>query len=125
MYMYIIRRASAPRSHERAMSSMFYASMLSMLSRFYVIDSAVYVLRAICRAFAPRSHIIQDSSKGGAVETGCSGSHHIIGCLLYSTTPIHCTPFPLHPPLLSIQHVCMYVSYDTTMHSTAGTLLAM
>ena len=24
----------------------------------------------------------QDSSKGGAVETGCSGSHHIIGCFI-------------------------------------------
>ena len=24
----------------------------------------------------------QDSSKGGAVETGCSGLHYIIGCLI-------------------------------------------
>ena len=23
--------------------------------------------------------------------------------LLYKTTPIHCTPYPLHPPLQSIQ----------------------
>ena len=27
-------------------------------------------------------HIGQDSSKGGAVETGCSGLHHIIGCFI-------------------------------------------
>ena len=25
--------------------------------------------------------------------------------LLYNTTPIHCTPFPLHPPLPSIQEL--------------------
>ena len=35
----------------------------------------------------------QDSSKGGAVETGCSGLHYIIGCCI-----IYYYPHPLHPP---------------------------
>ena len=43
----------------------------------------------------------QDLSKGGAVETGCSGSHYIIGCCITYTTPIHCTPLRLHPPLMN------------------------
>ena len=41
------------------------------------------------------------SAKGGAVETGCSGLHDVI--YQFTTTPIHCTPDPLHPPLQSIQ----------------------
>ena len=35
----------------------------------------------------------QDSSKGGAVETGCSGLHSITGCCT-----IWYYPHPLHPP---------------------------
>ena len=35
----------------------------------------------------------QDSSKGGAVETGCSGLHYIIGCFI-----IYFYPHPLHTP---------------------------
>ena len=27
-------------------------------------------------------YVYQDSSKGGAVETGCSGLHYIIGCFI-------------------------------------------
>ena len=42
---------------------------------------------------------LQDSSKGGAVETGCSGLHYIIGCFVrYNTTPIHRTPPPTACP---------------------------
>ena len=49
----------------------------------------------------------QDSSKGGAVETGCSGLYYIIYymCLLHNTTPIHCTPLRLHPPLMNTQKI--------------------
>ena len=35
---------------------------------------------------------IQDSSKGGAFETGCSGLQYFIGCFI-----ICCYPHPLHP----------------------------
>ena len=40
------------------------------------------------------------SIKGGAVETGYSDLYVIyyILVLLYGTTPIHCSPLPLHPP---------------------------
>ena len=40
----------------------------------------------------------QDSSKGGAVETGCSGLHSIIGCffMYYYLHPLH--PPPTAPP---------------------------
>ena len=40
--------------------------------------------RATCRAKKQRdlTRAHQDSSKGGAVETGCSGLHHIIGCFI-------------------------------------------
>ena len=36
----------------------------------------------------------QDSSKGGAVETGCSGLHYIIGCFIiqYYSHPLHSPP---------------------------------
>ena len=30
----------------------------------------------------PTSPSLQDSAKGGAVETGCCGSHYIIGCFI-------------------------------------------
>ena len=43
----------------------------------------------------------QDSAKGGAVETGCSGLHYIIAVLLYDTTPIRCTPLRQHPPVMN------------------------
>ena len=45
----------------------------------------------------------QDSSKGVQWKQGVVV--YIILCvvLLYGTTPIHCTPLPLHPPLQSIQ----------------------
>ena len=43
--------------------------------------------------------VVQDSSKAGAVETGCSGLHYIIGCFIIVTIlpqstapPSHCTP---------------------------------
>ena len=44
--------------------------------------------------------IIQYSSKGGAVETGCSDLYYrmLYISLVYNTTPIHRTPLPLHPP---------------------------
>ena len=41
--------------------------------------------------------ISQDSSKGCAVETGCSGLHYIIYCCFNDTTPIHCTPIHCNP----------------------------
>ena len=45
-----------------------------------------------------RSGLSQDSSKGGAVETGCSGVHYIIGCftIQYYHLPLH--PPPTAPP---------------------------
>ena len=44
------------------------------------------------------------SAKGGAVETGCSGLHYIVGCcLLHNTTPILCTLLALHPPVMNTQ----------------------
>ena len=46
----------------------------------------------------------QDSSKGGAVETGCSDLHYLIYVvLLHNTTPIHCNPLQLHTPLMNTQ----------------------
>ena len=44
------------------------------------------------RCDGTRSDIVQDSSKGGAVETGCSGLHYIIGRF-----DVHYYPQPLHP----------------------------
>ena len=38
------------------------------------------------------------SAKGGAVETGCSDLYDVIYQFAIYTTPIHCTPHPLHPP---------------------------
>ena len=48
----------------------------------------------------PKAHCVeaQDSSKGGAVETGCSGSDYIIGCFT-----VYYYPNPLHPPLQSVE----------------------
>ena len=49
------------------------------------------------------------SAKGGAVETGCiymmlsTSSLYNTACLLYNTTPIHCTPVPLHPTVMNTQ----------------------
>ena len=44
-------------------------------------------------ASQPANDVSQDSSKGGAVETGCSGLHSVIGRFI-----IQCYPHPLHPP---------------------------
>ena len=51
--------------------------------------------------------IFQDSSKGGAVETGCSDLYDVKYYLSYNTTPIHCTPLRLHPPLMNTQYYIM------------------
>ena len=52
---------------------------------------------------------IQDSSKGGAVEIGCSDLYMMLcTSLLYNTTPIHCTPLPLHPPLRNVEPYDMF-----------------
>ena len=59
--------------------------------------------------YVGRAYLFQDASKGGAVETGCSRLHYVIGCCLYiyiyiyDTTPIHCIPLRLHPPLMNTQ----------------------
>ena len=47
-------------------------------------------------ASVPQLNGFRHSAKGGAVETGCSD-------LLYNTTPIHCTPLTLHPPVMNTQ----------------------
>ena len=47
--------------------------------------------------------IFLHSAKGGAVEAGCSVLYGAMYYLLHNTTPVHCTPLPLHPPLQSIQ----------------------
>ena len=57
--------------------------------------------RVLCSSAAKKRHC-QDSSKGGAVETGCS-CFTLQAVLLYNTTPIHCTPLRLHPPLMNTQ----------------------
>ena len=65
------------------------------------------ILRAGRASAGGPSKEAQDSSKGGAVETGCSGSRYMIGCfiiMINDTTPIHCTPLPMHPPVMNSQH---------------------
>ena len=44
------------------------------------LDLAVYSRLCEIRTATGGFISIQDSSKGGAVETGCSGLHYIIGC---------------------------------------------
>ena len=44
------------------------------------------------------SHVVQDSSKGGAVETGCSGLHYIIGCVTIQYYPHPLNPLSTAPP---------------------------
>ena len=44
------------------------------------------------------AYMFLHSAKGGAVETGCSDLYDV---LLYNTTPIHCTPLTLHPPVMN------------------------
>ena len=39
------------------------------------------------------------------MEPGCSGLHLLQAALLYDTTPIHCTPLPLHPPVMNTQQL--------------------
>ena len=54
-------------------------------------------------------HFFHMRWRWGAVETGCSDLYdiyiyiYIYTSLLYSTTPIHCTPLPLHPAVMNTQ----------------------
>ena len=38
-----------------------------------------HLSKVLALAAAP---LVQDSTKGGAMETGCSGLHYIIGCVI-------------------------------------------
>ena len=58
--------------------------------------------------------------RGGAVETGCSGSHYITGCFViyYYPHPLHppptAPPFDEYPPTvytLITYDTCAYMSY--------------
>ena len=74
-----------------------YSLLLLLLFVFSYLLIVVFMSNAY--------RIFQDSSKGGAVETGCSD---FIWCyaliLLHTTTPIYCTPVPLHPPVMNTQY---------------------
>ena len=63
-------------------------------------------------AFVDWAHrsVSQDSSKGGALETGCSDVYiyiyiHMMLCtnVLCNATPIRCTPLRLNPPVMNTQ----------------------
>ena len=41
--------------------------------------------------------------------------------LLYDTTPIHCTPLPLHPPLMNT-HSCFLLARRFGLHPKIGTI---
>ena len=95
--------------------------LLSIIS----LSLSIYIYRERERDFAasfPFCHagpeVVQDSSKGGAVEIGCS-DFMMYTSLLYNPTPIHCTPLRLHPPLMKTQwflrsrHRCSWIrAYD-------------
>ena len=57
----------------------------------------------------------QDSAKGGAVETGCSGLHCIIGC-----STIKCYPHPLHPPPIAPPSHCTPPVMNTQTRTSAA-----
>ena len=63
----------------------------------------------------------QDSSKEGAVETGCSGSHSIVGCftIQYYPHPLH--PPPTAPPFDEYNHHNDNNTNDNTNNATTTT----
>ena len=57
-----------------------------------------------CTSFSRKASVPHPglhSAKGGAVETGCSDFMMLYISLLYDTNPMHCTPLPLHPPVMN------------------------
>ena len=63
-------------------------TMIMIIMIIMIITTIIIVILEGTRKRARSSHraadgavyASQDSSKGGAVETGCSGLHYIIGC---------------------------------------------
>ena len=73
-----------------------YMYIVCIYTAYKPIQLYVYIYIYICRSAARSATLgpkglpsfcllldraAQDSSKGGAVETGCSGSHSMIGCV--------------------------------------------
>ena len=60
---------------------------------------------------------IEIHQKGGAVETGGKVIYMMsYTSLLYTTTPIHCTPLPLHSPVMNTQHTTYCTQHTITIH---------
>ena len=61
----------------------------------------------------PRTQVLSYSlhcAKGGAVETGCSGLHHVIGLFYFMMLPPSTAPPPNAPPYMYIYiYICMYL----------------
>ena len=57
------------------------------------VEVRCYISCFRCLVGDARCSTIQNSSKGGALETGCSDLHYIISCFTISYYP-----HPLHPP---------------------------
>ena len=91
---------------------MFFAQLLPRSE--FVRDSALPFFSPTVRSAHAKN---QDSSKGGTVETGCSGLHYIIviGCFIvqYCLHPLH--PPPTAPPFDE------YPKKDTKETSSHGT----
>ena len=81
---------------------------------FSVYQGECHHLRPFCRnslAEARGRFVHQDSSKGGAVETGFGGSHYVIGCFIiwYYPRPLH--PPPTAPPFAEYQIMIIVIVY--------------
>ena len=90
-----------------------YIHIHMYISLYTICIYTLYIYTYIIRTYiisnpslaAAVRYTIQDSSKRGAVETGCSNLYDTIYYLLCNTAPIHCTPLRLHPPLMKTQYV--------------------
>ena len=62
-------------------------------------------LGAIFREFFPGASIVKIHQRGVQWKQGVVICMVLYTSLLYNTTLIHCTPLPLHPPLMNTQGV--------------------
>ena len=69
------------------------------------LDYSINVYVALCCIIVnivSRTHL--HSAKGVQWKQGVVNYMMLCTILLYNTTPIHCTPLPLHPPLLRVSN---------------------
>ena len=84
-----------------------YIEIIHYYMILYYIDMLYYYYIYILHYLEDRPDH-QDSSKGGAVETGCGDLYDVIYQFLYDATPIHCVHIYIYIYIYTCI-ICVYI----------------